>query len=150
MKDLIFILFAFNLIASDAMSNGNGVGNGGDAVVCNDKTVLLDLLKADIALVKEVDPYTIAAMKFALLKESASTMHKQYQKVLSNIKKRTVFIKGANFRDIKDSFEISLPKGCEIKQIAIQQDDEFGKRKIHFSFVESEFEIQTSENMQVS
>lgn len=125
-------------LAQTSNTNGNGVGNGGDVVICEKSSELLDfseakLLKTFTLASSEKKSYlTIAQERVQKLRRLNPKLYEQYSKVLGKIEKRLQFIKGASFRDVPDSFEIALPKGCQIHQIAIQQNIE-GVTQIHIS-----------------
>lgn len=136
MKVLLAILFSISLYAG----NGNEVGNGGDGLVCKDKKLELfdfyetrQLSKYKIEFPKGKDWYELASNAINRLKKRNESLYKQYKKVLKKIHLRLKFIKNANFRDVKDTFEVGLPKDCKLEQLAIQQDNSNGDRLIFIS-----------------
>ncbi|MCB0367695.1 MAG: hypothetical protein H6624_12445 [Bdellovibrionaceae bacterium] len=136
MNCLILILFLLG--AQLPAQAGNQVGNGGDAIVCGEKVFLLDYYEAkandkiQIQLEKGKDHFEIAGKTVDRLEQHNPQLHKQYRRVLEKIGSRLRFIDNANFRDVKDSFELTIPKGCKLEQLAIQR-DEGGLRLIHIS-----------------
>ncbi|MCB0384741.1 MAG: hypothetical protein KDD43_05050 [Bdellovibrionales bacterium] len=126
---LVFPLVAFG---------GNQVGNGGDAIICGDKVSLLDYYEAqardklEIGLENGKDHLAIADKTIDRLKRLNPQLHRQYKRVLQKIEGRLRFIDKANFRDVKDSFELAVPKGCLLEQMAIQR-EEGGIKLIHIS-----------------
>lgn len=127
------------LYAQNNLSNGNGVGNGGDVVVCKDHTEILDFVESRlmkqfmiIPTVKKIEFVELARQRVAKIKNLDKRLFEQYSKVLSTISSRIVFIENAQFRDIPDSFEIAIPKDCKLEQLAIQQEID-GKIMIHIS-----------------
>ncbi|MCM2349666.1 MAG: hypothetical protein NDI69_06575 [Bacteriovoracaceae bacterium] len=126
---LIFLSLTTMLYAQDKLSNGNGVGNGGDAVVCKDSIEILDFAEARlmkkftiIPNVKNIEFMELARQRVAKLKILDKRLFEQYTKVLSTISDRIIFVENAQFRDIPDSFEIAIPQGCKLEQLAIQQE----------------------------
>ncbi len=136
---LILLSLTTMLYAQDKLSNGNGVGNGGDAVVCKDSIEILDFAEARlmkkftiIPQVKNLEFMELAKQRVAKLKTLDMRLFEQYTKVLGSISHRIVFIDNAQFRDIPDSFEFAIPQGCKLEQLAIQQEID-GKTMIHIS-----------------
>lgn len=135
-KLIIFVLFATNLSFA-----GNEVGNGGDGIWCS-KTQTMELLdfyeaRAFERLTLEfpvgVDAYQLAEKIIENLAKFDAKLSKQYVRTLNGMKTRSHFLKEADLRDIKDSFEITIPKDCELKQLAIQQKVS-GKNEVEFYF----------------
>ncbi len=136
---LIVFSFTFHLYAQEKLSNGNGVGNGGDAVVCSEQVELLDFVESRlmkrytiISDSKKLAFMELAKERVATLKGLDARLFEQYSKVLSTFTDRLVFIENAQFRDIPDSFEIAIPAGCKLEQLAIQQEID-NKTMIHIS-----------------
>ncbi len=109
---------------------GNEVGNGGDVIVCPNKApVLLDFHENK----NKKMPYTLLTKKgkdeLEYLKEVlgnlsgvSQSFHKKYLNDLTQLKGKLVYLPDTKFRDVKDSFHVGVPKGCEIKQAAIQKE----------------------------
>ncbi|HXH32700.1 MAG TPA: hypothetical protein VNJ01_18015 [Bacteriovoracaceae bacterium] len=136
---LLALFISLQGLSQDKLSNGNGVGNGGDAVVCRDSVELLDFTEARllkrfnlIAPGKTLGHVELAKSRLAKLEKLDKRLFEQYSKVLSLIEPRWKFIENAEFRDVADSFEIALPEGCQIVQLAIQQVED-GKTVFHVS-----------------
>lgn len=136
MRILFIFLLSFNLYAG----NGNEVGNGGDGLICKDKKIELfdfyearQLKKYNIKFPKGNDWFQIGNKVIKRLEKTNKPLYKQYKKILSKIHLRLEFIQNAHFRDIKDSFEIAIPEGCKLEQLAIQQDNSKGNRKVFIS-----------------
>jgi hypothetical protein len=119
-------------------TNGNGVGNGGDVVVCDAKVELLDFVEAKLlkkfsfSRVADLDHQVIARKAITNLRRVDPELGTQYEKVLLGIELRLQFLDKADFRDVPDSFEVGLPTGCQLKQVAIQQEAE-GIKQIRIS-----------------
>lgn len=117
---------------------GNEVGNGGDAVVCESSVRLLDyyenemLKRGALEFAKGSDPYAKAKALAARLERLNKKLASQYFEALSTVSKRIDFIDKTDFRDVKDSFEVGVPSGCKIAQLAIQQ-EEAGRKRIRIS-----------------
>jgi hypothetical protein len=135
MSFLLLLLLPFGAFAS---TGGNEVGNGGDVVVCSDSVRLLDyfenesLKRGPLEFPKSDDPYVLAEKEIRRLSKLNPQLERQYLQVLGTLKKRVQMIEDADFRDVKDSFEVSIPTGCSLQQIAIQQNDS-GQRSIRIS-----------------
>lgn len=138
MKFLILFLSLSAFAQTPMSSNGNGVGNGGDVVTCQNVAELLDftetkLMKRFTLVEATKSSYlTFAKDRLEVLKKVDSKRAAQYLKVLNSIEGRWKLIDNATFRDVPDSFEIAIPDECKIEQIAIQQEVE-GKTQIHVS-----------------
>lgn len=123
---LFLVLSAF--AQSPMSSNGNGVGNGGDMVSCKVDGELLDFTEAKLLKRFEIlrRPMTdwkhYSQVRLEILNKVDSRLSAQYKTVLSTIHNRLKFIENADFRDVPDSFEIAIPSGCKLEQVAIQQD----------------------------
>jgi hypothetical protein len=132
-------LISFHALAQVKLANGNGVGNGGDAVVCKDSAELLDFAEAKllkkftlISSVKSENYMSAAKERLEKLKGLDRKLADQYLNVLLKVDTRWKIIENAQFRDVPDSFEIAIPDGCKLEQLAIQQEME-GKTVIHVS-----------------
>ncbi|MFZ4715557.1 MAG: hypothetical protein ACOYL6_17670 [Bacteriovoracaceae bacterium] len=108
---------------------GNEVGNGGDGIECNgqDQIKLLDFLEAETVDKRKIlsftgdDPYQKVQNVILQLKDIAPKLFEQYKGRLEKFKTRAQFLPNHKLRDLKDSFELVLPKDCDIKQLAIRQ-----------------------------
>ncbi len=136
---LIVFSFTFLLKAQDKLSNGNGVGNGGDAVVCRERVEILDFVESRLmkrySIISDSKKLTfmeLAKERVSKLRGLDTRLFEQYTKVLSTIADKLVFIENAQFRDVPDSFEIAIPAGCKLEQLAIQQEID-NKTMIHIS-----------------
>ena len=136
---LVLLSLSFAAQGQDLLSNGNGVGNGGDVVVCPKTIELLDFAEVKmtkrfsmIDLPKRTDHIDLAKARIGKLKALDPKLYDQYSKVLNGIEGRWKLIEKAEFRDVMDSFEIALPENCFLKQIAIQHEFE-GKTQIQVS-----------------
>ena len=135
MKILVLLMLSFPLFAG----NGNEVGNGGDGLICGDKIQIFDfyetkqLKKYHIDFPGGSDWNKIANTVVTRLKNKNENLYRQYSKVLAKINKRLKFIDEANFRDVKDSYEVAIPKDCRLEQLAIQKDNSKGEREIFIS-----------------
>lgn len=123
---LLILSSAIHAQTNTLMTNGNGVGNGGDLVICNDSLELLDFvearMKGEKLILSESIEYKAQVQKvISRLQALDEKLFKQYSKVFSTIDHRLKFIPNASFRDVPDSLEIALPKGCRIEQAAIQR-----------------------------
>lgn len=138
MKTNILILI---FLVSTNIFAGNEVGNGGDGVWCSKKNSLelLDYYEAEslhrftFEFPSETDAYQLAAKILDNFSKWDQKISSQYSRILSNMRQRSRFLKDVDFRDIKDSFEIAIPKDCELKQIAIQQKSP-SKNEVEFYF----------------
>lgn len=136
---LIAVLISSASFGQDRLANGNGVGNGGDVVTCKNSIEILDFTEAKILkrfkLIESpqsIKFLEVAKLRLLKLKPLDSRLFNQYDKVLRMIESRWKLIDNASFRDVPDSFEIALPEGCHLEQLAIQQEIE-GKTQIHIS-----------------
>lgn len=130
----IFLLYSSSLFAV----NGNEVGNGGDVVICEGAApILLDYYEGGKLYKYQINDMPKLVWKKQIqhilkkLKVKSEKLNKQYNLMYKGIERRLVFLDNAKLRDVKDSYEIHLPKNCEIKQIAIQRKDIDGIVKIH-------------------
>ena len=140
---VLMTLSAFNLSAKEG-------GNGGDAIVCKDKVVLLDYIEMgsemkDLTLdlpgntlekkvqivvsrVKQIDNYR------------SKLIYKYAQELLIDIKSRVpnkryyVFTEFTEKQllDVSDSLNTTIPTGCEKVQLVVQKPPVFGfERFLH-------------------
>ncbi len=144
MKFLFFSLF----IISSSFA-GNEVGNGGDVIICKTKEgktakeikkepVLLDFYeyKTEMKFKQDEfdfqDEYRVAQAVIERLKKISKKLHSQYSKDLEKFRVKVRFLSGEELSNIEDSFHISIKKGCEIKQIAIQRVDPLSNDTVIF------------------
>lgn len=102
----------------------NRVGNGGDAVICPDKSpILLDLYEATETLItsSKTDPYKIVQDRLSLLVAIAPKLATQYTKKLVKMSGDIEFKPDIQLVNIKDSKHLSMPKNCSLKQVAIRK-----------------------------
>lgn len=106
-------------------ANGNRVGNGGDVVICKEKTHLLDVyefqqLNPQIKLDHQ-QPNLMESIitKLYELNPSQSTM---YKNKMNFFKERMKLLDSVELTDLKDENNFFLPadKNCILKQIAIR------------------------------
>lgn len=136
-----FILFSAS-ISWGALKKGDFAGNGGDLVVCSNgkpfQYKLLDLYEAEVfnpdvefdfgpegqSLDGKVG--NIISRLSRLDPERADLYSSYYETFMSE-----VISTNDNLEDVKDSFHLTMPNDCEVKQFAIQLGDSFsipGKR----------------------
>ena len=132
-------LITISMTVSTLSFAGNEVGNGGDLLKCpNSPNVLFDFKETSINKVTLMleskedhkDEYKLAEKVIMRLKTLAPKIYKKYSNDLLSFKARTRFIEGEVFRDILDSKHVSLPKDCELLQVATQQVDPLSKDTI--------------------
>jgi hypothetical protein len=119
---------------------GNEVGNGGDAIICPKKApVLLDFyenrnakLPYKIRKSEKTDEYEYLRDIWDKLSKTSPRFYKKYSADLMRFKNRVKLVSGESFRDVKDSFHISVPKGCRIVQLAIQRKDAQSKETVFY------------------
>ena len=113
---------------SQAFSNGDFAGNGGDVLNCPNETTLLDFyegtlgdnpIKIDLgpeslSLEEKVDFY------INKLKRVSPVRAKRYKAEADTFISDTFFVSGAELTDIPDSHHLLKPKGCDFLQIAIR------------------------------
>lgn len=128
----ILLFLSLSVFAEVSSTNGNGVGNGGDVVVCKNRVELLDFAEEQKIQISSRPYKEQISEKLRMLKVLDEKLSNQYLRVFTRIDDRIKFIDKANFRDVSDSFEISIPKDCSLKQLAIQQEVE-GNKHIHIS-----------------
>jgi hypothetical protein len=135
------------LIFSSAFA-GNEVGNGGDVIICKIKEenkaknvksepALLDFYeyKTEVGFKLDEfdiqneyqDEYRVAQTIVERLKKVSKKLHAQYSKGLEKFRGKVRYLSGEELSNIEDSFHISIKKGCEIRQIAIQRIDPLNK-----------------------
>lgn len=128
--NILIVLVTVSSIAMARSDRGTEVGNGGDVVVCESKQLveLLDIYEARtlrkigfnfggpenqtyqekvrfaIRRLSEIDPYKASILwRFAF-----------------DFGREAIFLDDVVLKDVRDSNEIYLPAGCELRQIAVQ------------------------------
>ena len=120
---MIKLLFA--LIITLPIHAGTESGNGGDVLVCPGRTELLDFYEAGLNKEKLItipgdNEWEIAEKIINRISKYNPTRAKVYFEGLKNFQKEIIFIQDEELQDIPDQGDIPLPRGCELKQIAIQ------------------------------
>lgn len=129
------LTFAFYLIirigaveAAESLGGGGSEGgNGGDVVVCQDRTMVLDVYEAESLRSQKLD----LGAEGLSIEDKIRLATKRLWKVdpyragiirelALNFVKESKFLRGIDLKDVDDSNEIFLPRGCELKQIAVQ------------------------------
>ena len=134
------VLLSFNVAAS-----GNGAGNGGDAIVCPEKVMLLDYYEA-------ISSHVIIKLEGKSIRENVDAVLLQMDRLDPGNAKivkqfadeiidglsiedsgnkdtnQKVSIVDAELRDIDDSQEVIIPTGCFKKQLVVQVE---GVQKSH-------------------
>jgi hypothetical protein len=139
--NLLSFLITISMTVSTLTFAGNEVGNGGDLLKCpNSPNVLFDFKETSINKVTLLlesakgeefkDEYKLAEKIIKRLEALAPRIYKKYSNDLLTFKTRTRFIEGEVFRDILDTKHVSLPKDCELLQVATQQVDPLSKDTI--------------------
>lgn len=118
---------------------GDAEGNGGDAVVCvkADGTTtaeLLDYFEARTMRGFQIDLGGLELtadqkIELALSRLERFSPHraKEYREKIARFENEAWRPQGMIFRDIPDSAHITLPEGCTIEQVAIQNEPRFKK-----------------------
>ena len=122
MINIIFFLLTIPLFAA---INPAGGGNGGDVVVCPDRTQLLDYYEAELFNYKlETYPgnseWEKAANILKKIEKLNPTRYRLYSEGLQNFQQEIIYSIAGNLEDIPDQGDIPLPRNCELKQIIIQ------------------------------
>lgn len=127
MESKLKILVLIYALMISLAHGGNEVGNGGDVIVCEDNNVmLLDYHEAkeygfDINLTKDSVGYrSILLDIISKFKKVDPKLADQYLKRINEIDIEINFKESVDLVDIPDSHHVSLPKNCELKQIAIR------------------------------
>lgn len=131
----LLVILLMNIIYA-----GNEVGNGGDAIVCPKKApVLLDFFENRNSKVpykirksEKINEYEYLLDIWSKLSKVSPRFYKKYSSDLMRFKSRVKLISGESFRNVKDSFHISLPKECRILQLAIQRKDTKSKETVFY------------------
>lgn len=120
-----------SLTISMSVNAGNEVGNGGDVLICPKekefKPLLLDFFEVKkegqfkLTTFEMEDEYQIVQKVISGLEKISPKLQSKYKRDLEKFRLKVKFVKGEELRDVKDSYEISLKKDCELKQIAIQR-----------------------------
>lgn len=126
-KKLLFVTLFTTCL--QAFAGGDRVGNGGDVIVCGKKVELLDIYEARLdGLVvkapagkeyKEMLQNLIAKKVFPLQERRANL----YMSYLKNFEAETAFYPNIELSDVDDAGMVVIPRGCKLKQIAIQLSD---------------------------
>jgi hypothetical protein len=136
MKSLILIPLLVSLIPFTARA-GSETGNGGDVVYCRAedggaRVELLDFYEGRTlrAIAPDLgDPSLSAEAKVRLalsrLEKLSPRRHDRYAAWASAFLADTRFVSGSVLVDVPDSEIAVLPKGCEMRQVAIQKKPEF-------------------------
>lgn len=123
MKSVMFVLTSF--FFSLSIWSGHEVGNGGDILRCKDKITLFDFHESTtngFKKFKASDRDYLGTLEQVLdkFKKVDSKLANQYIKRSKSIYSEISFEDNVTLTDVKDSVHASLPKGCELKQIAIR------------------------------
>lgn len=136
MKSLLILLIAL-LTPATAWALGYEVGNGGDAVVCQTAGTLqveiLDFYEARVLYgmplsLAGTDPVRIAEDALENFPPSEVARRLAYKKEIRDFLAQTLFVSDATLFEIADSHEAIVPRGCIIRQLAVQRQFGFGKR----------------------
>lgn len=138
-KMLVLFFFPFqNAFTEDLLLWGDGMGNGGDAVVCQTgeeiKTVeLLDYWEGRnwfrpplLVSLGEEEMAVHQKLEVALkpLQRLSPLRAKRYLKTAELVLDRSVSLYTENeLSDVPDSSHLSFPKGCKVEQLAISVED---------------------------
>jgi hypothetical protein len=140
---LIICLFTSCLISSFSFADSSGVGNGGDALICPDKTILLDTYEANkMRLHLDLGPgqtwrelvnvAIVRVMKFdqgtgSLLYNYAMEIVNDLElyKINPEARGKSLYIGNDIIAEINDSEHVSIPAGCEIRQLVNQKVPKF-------------------------
>jgi hypothetical protein len=147
---LIFLVLLMGSKIASAFDS-SGVGNGGDAVVCPNKTILLDSYEATmngltIDLGQEQNLSSMVKVVVSRVKkhdkETASILYNyamemvtdfEYYKIDPQYTGHYLYLGYDRLTPIEDSDHISLPAGCEIQQIVNQKLPRFSLvKRYHF------------------
>ncbi|MGE3260162.1 MAG: hypothetical protein AB7K68_00125 [Bacteriovoracia bacterium] len=120
-------------------AGGDGVGNGGDALVCADGSVeMLDLYEARVLRGLEFDQSLTGATAEETAKNILARMAKfdpvsakNYGKKVDAFRENAGFVPDANLVDVPDSNHIVIPRNCELRQVAIQRKPQFPEERFY-------------------
>lgn len=132
----VLTLTRFNAaFCGEAPSDGGMIGNGGDIVACPDgKNEVLDIFEA-----REMRgiPLTVGAEQMSVDELMGQFIQRVrridpgradlYSGWYRDFAKESLFKSGIVLVDVPDSRHLTLPVGCEIKQIAIQREPKFSE-----------------------
>jgi len=137
---LLLLILSGNLLAQPS-EGGKEIGNGGDVVVCkNDdgsiKSIeLLDFFEARTLkkLNYNLGPNNlsvenkimIALKRLEHFSSERAKLYREQADILLNDENETSFVANTTLTDIPDSLHLALPNGCDIEQIAIQNNPIF-------------------------
>lgn len=126
----LILLFYLDIFAQ------NKVGNGGDAIVCQDvnqsKVFLFDFYEENQEIHSdETDPFKIAEMQILKTQEFAPKIAIQYTQRLKLISNEIEYKDNVELTNIEDSKEFYLPidKKCKLEQVAIRKNHIHGLEK---------------------
>lgn len=117
--------FVLLFLSLSCLADGNRVGNGGNVVICPDRSELLDFYESPLSLQKfsGADHAEILRAALARLQKINPRLTKQYQQrseqVLASLDAR----KGISLTDVKDSKHLFKPtdQSCRIQQVATRK-----------------------------
>lgn len=125
------ILLTGLLLTTSLFASGDRGGNGGDAVVCPHSAMLLDTYEMSsrgftLSLPGEstVEKVSVAVERLLKVDPYLGTKLQTYSKEIIdglNGLNKLVRITTDNLVDIPDSLELTLPRGCTLEQMVIQQ-----------------------------
>jgi hypothetical protein len=132
MKLLVLLLISFSIPALAGQD-----GNGGDVIDCGpDKPVrLLDYVEAEQkGMGIDLGPQSLSVeekIEYALSRIEAIdlSLHRVLLGLSNRFNMEARFLNGVVLRDVPDSLHLAVPKGCEIKQVAIQVQPRFKEDK---------------------
>ncbi len=139
-KHILFISAFYSIAVSATNLNlsSRDIGNGGDVIDCQDVMIaprLLDYyemeqmrgIPIDISINATLDEtMQILLQRIAIVNPILSeTFRINYE----NFNKEAAFVPNATLVDIPDSKHVAIPKGCDVKQIVIQQAPKMPKDK---------------------
>ncbi len=159
MKYLALLAF---LLSSNLLASG-GAGNGGDAIVCPDKVILLDSYEAQkmrlrVNLINpKIEKQTWRSMVNVAVKRlqrvdenTASLLYDYSMEMVNDFEKfemypddrgKVVYLGYDVITEVNDSYHSSMPEGCEKfpRQLVIQKEPQFS-RQFRYEFSKSLWE----------
>ncbi|MFL5815761.1 MAG: hypothetical protein ACJ763_19490 [Bdellovibrionia bacterium] len=131
LKGAVYFAALSSSLALAGSSGGHELGNGGDVFVCpGNKVEMVDVYEARIAGRKiEIGPEGVdykAKLQSVFKKWSqvSPLRMKRYQAWLDSFESESRFIPDSSLPNVGDEGIISIPQGCEIRQVAIQLADQ--------------------------
>jgi len=127
MNILKLLLINYLLINTVNVLAGQEAGNGGDVVYCetsNGATVeLLDIYEARVIHLLNVEPINNGITYIDFAKKQIDKLSKwrhqsRYNQRINDFTERITW-SSKELVDIPDSFHVSIPKGCVVRQLAI-------------------------------